>query len=159
METWTRSRLLRRTLWIALPALAIGALALPRALARGRHLHHARPSSPAELAERLEGGLDHVLDELDASDAQREKANAIAARRAPELFGLMNEGHNVRQKLKQILLADKLDQAALDQARGDLDALLGRLSDVGLDSVSELSAVLTPAQRKQLAERLARFER
>ena len=158
METWTRSRFLRRTLWIALPALAIGALALPRALAWGRH-HHARPSSPAELAERLEGGLDHVLDELDANDAQREQANAIAARRAPELFALMSEGHNVRQKLKQILLADKLDQAALEQARGDLDALLGRISDVGLDSVSELASVLTPAQRKQLSERLARFER
>ncbi len=149
---------LRRALWIAVPVLAVIALALPRALAWGRH-HHARPSSPAELTERLEGGIDHVLDELDASDAQRQQANAIAARRAPELFALMSQGHALRQKLRQILLADQVDQTALAETRGELDALLERVTEVGLGGVSEFAQVLTPDQRQKLAERLARFER
>jgi protein CpxP len=151
----TRSRL-RRALWILVPALALGALAIPRALAWTHDHHHAK--TPAELNEHLERGLDHLLDRVDATDAQREQASAIASRRAPELFALLSEGRALRQKLKQVLLADKLDKAQLDTLRGQLDTLANRATDIGLSGVYELADVLTPAQRKELAERLSRFE-
>ena len=65
MEPRTSSRL-RRALWIAVPVLAIGAIALPRALAWGRP-HHPHANSPAELAEQLDqAALARTRDELDA---------------------------------------------------------------------------------------------
>lgn len=154
MET-RRSRL-RRTLWIVVPVVAVAALALP-ALAWGHH--HAPPKTQAELAEHLEHGLDHLLDRVDATDAQREAASEIAERRAPQLFAVMTEAHAMRAKLKQVMLADKLDKAQLEQTRGQITALAKRASDIGLDSAFELAEVLTPAQRKLVADRLSRFER
>lgn len=153
----TRQSKLRRTLWIVVPVLAVGALALPRALAWGHH--HAAPQTQAELAEHLEHGLEHLLDKVDATDEQREEASAIAERRAPQLFAVMAEGRAVRAKLKQVMLADKLDKAQLEQARTQITALTKQASDIGLDSAFELAEVLTPAQRKQVADRLSRFER
>jgi len=155
METTTKSRL-RRALWIALPVLAVGLVALPRALAWGHH--HPRAQNAQELNDHLDHGLEHLLDKLDATDAQREQASAITARHAPELFAIMSEGRATRQELKAVLLAETLDKARLDAAHAKLDALAARATDVGLASVFELAEVLTPAQRKQLAERLARFD-
>ena len=155
MKTATKSSL-RRALWVIVPALLVGAFALPRALAWGHH--HPRASSPAELAEHLEDGLDHLLDRVDATDAQRELASAIAERRAPELFAVITQGRAVRQQLKQALLAEQLDPQKLATARAQLNELATRASTIGLDSVYELAQVLTPAQRKQVADKLARFD-
>jgi Spy/CpxP family protein refolding chaperone len=155
MQSVTKSRI-RRALWVIVPALLVGALALPRALAWGHPHPHA--SSPAELAEHLEDGLDHLLDRVDATDEQRAQASAIAERRAPELFAIITEGKLVRQQLKQALLAEQLDAAKLAAARTRLNELATKASAVGLDSVFELSQVLTPAQRKQVADKLSRFD-
>lgn len=155
MEIRTKTRL-RRALWVVLPVLAVGLVALPRAMAWGRH--HHRPQNAQELNDHLDHGLEHLLDKIDATDAQRERASAITAQRAPELFAIMSEGRATRQELKQVLLADTLDRARLEAAHQKLNALAARATDVGLSSVAELSEVLTPAQRKQIADRLARFD-
>ena len=155
METRNKLRL-RRALWIVVPVLAVGLVALPRAMAWGRH--HARAQNAQELNDHLDHGLDHLLDKVDATDAQREQASAITARHAPELFAIMSEGRATRQELKQVLLADTIDKGRLDAAHQKLDALAKRATDVGLASVAELSELLTPAQRKQIADRLARFD-
>lgn len=155
MESVMKSRV-RRALWVVVPALLVGALALPRALAWGHH--HPRASSPAELADHLEDGLDHLLDRVDATDEQRAQASAIAERRAPELFAVITEGRAVRKELKQALLAEQLDPNKLAAARTRLNELASKASTIGLDSVFELSSVLTPAQRKQVADKLARFD-
>jgi periplasmic protein CpxP/Spy len=150
-----RASTLRRTLWVALPLTLLVLALIPRALAWGRHSH---PSTQQELAEHMDHGLEHLLDKLDASDAQRERAGQIAERRAPALFALMNEGRGLKQKAKKVLLADQLDKAQLATLRSQLDSVYARTADTALDGFFELAEVLTPAQRKQLAERLARFE-
>jgi periplasmic protein CpxP/Spy len=156
METRTKSKL-RRALWVLVPVLAVGAFAVPRALAFGHH--HAAPKSAPELAEHMEHGIDHLLDKVDATDEQREQANAIAERRAPQLFAVLDQGRQVRAQLKQVMLADTLDKTRLEQVRAQVDALTKQAADIGLDSAFELAQVLTPAQRKQVADRLSHFER
>jgi protein CpxP len=149
----------KRAMYIALPLLlagAIGVIALPRALAWHHH-HHVQSS--AELSEHLQGGLEHLLDKVDATDAQRAQADAIALRRAPELYTVLHEGREVRQQLKQALLADAVDVAKVQSVRARLDALSKQASEIGLASLTELAQVLTPEQRQALSERLARFER
>lgn len=148
----------RIALWVLVPVLAFGALVVPRALAFGRgHHHHA--SSAAELKEHMEEGLDALLDRVDATDAQRAQANALAARRAPELFALMQEGRALRTKLKRSLLAEQVDAASVERAREELQALTAKASEIGLGSMVELAQLLSPAQRKEIADKLAKFER
>jgi Spy/CpxP family protein refolding chaperone len=149
---------LRRIAWIALPAVLVGTVglvALPRALA----WHHHHVSSSEELGEHLEDGLDFMLHKVDATDAQHAQADAIAAKRAPELFNVVTEGREVRQQLKTALLAEQVDLARVAAVHARLDLLTKQASDIGLATLTEVAQVLTPAQRKQLSERLARFER
>jgi protein CpxP len=145
---------IRRALYIVVPALLVGALALPRAFA----WHHHHVESSVELGEHLEDGLDYLLHKVDATDAQHQQANAIAHRRAPELYAVVSEGREVRKQLKQALLAEQVDAAKVQAVRARLDALTKQASDIGLTSLTEVAQLLTPAQRKQLSERLARFE-
>jgi Spy/CpxP family protein refolding chaperone len=145
----------RRALWIALPALLVGAVALPRAMAW--HHHHSVASS-VELQEHLQDGLDHILDRVDASDAQHEQADAIAVKHAPELYGLISQGRDLRKQLKLALLAEQVDPAKVAAARSQLEALTKQASDIGLTTLTEVAQVLTPAQRKEIAQHLERFE-
>src|SRR5689334_21405707 len=109
----------RRALYVIVPALLVGALALP---AMAWHHHHHVESS-VELGEHLEEGLDFVLHKVDASDAQHKQATAIAQKRAPELYAVISEGREVRKQLKQALLAEQVDPAAVQAVRTRLDAL------------------------------------
>jgi Spy/CpxP family protein refolding chaperone len=154
----------RTWIWFLLiPALlGVGIFGLARANAsgpfcRGFRGHHAAPASAQEVQEHLDDKLDYLFDEIDATPAQRKQISAQAQKLAPEIFALMNEGRELRGQLKAALLADKLDQAHIDELRGKLDLLTDRVFDTGLDGLVGVSQVLTPAQRKQVADKLARF--
>jgi len=150
----------RRWLFLVVPAvLALGLITLGRARAsgpfcRGFHGHHAASSS-AEVQEHLTDKVEHVLDAVDASDAQRKQADALAEKLAPTLFTLMGEGRVLRGELKTALLADQLDKARIDALRTRLDTLGDRLVDTSMDGVVALAEILTPAQRQKVGERLA----
>jgi Spy/CpxP family protein refolding chaperone len=146
---------IRRALYVVVPALLVGAIALPRAFAWHHH-HHVESS--VELGEHLDDGLDFLLRKVDATDAQHAQASAIVQKRAPELYAVMSEGREVRKQLKQALLAEQVDAVQVQAVRTRLDALTKQATDIGLASLTEVAQVLTPAQRKQVSERLARFE-
>lgn len=146
---------LRRALYVIVPALLVGALALPRALAWHHH-HHVESS--VELGEHLGDGLDFLLRKVDATPAQHAQADAIVQKRAPELYAVISEGREVRKQLKQALLAEQVDPARVAAVRTRLDALTKQASEIGFASMTDVAQLLTPAQRKQVAERLARFE-
>lgn len=150
----------RRWLYWAVPAaLALGLFSFGRAYASGpfcRGFHgHRGPTSSAEVAEHMEDKVEHVLDAVDATDAQRKQADALVQKVAPEMFSLMSDGRTLRSELKTALLAQKLDKAQIDALRTRLDALGDRLVDTGMDTVVALSEILTPAQRQKVADRLA----
>lgn len=150
----------RRWLYWALPAaLAFGVIGLGRAYASGPFCHgfrgHHAPSSSAEVAEHMEDKVEHVMDAVDATAAQRKQADALVQKLAPEMFKLMSDGRALRGELKTALLADKLDKARIDELRTRLDALGDRLVDTGMNGVVGLSEILTPAQRQKVAARLA----
>ena len=156
----------RRWVWLLLiPAvLGVGAFGYARANASGPFCHgfrghHAPPASADAVAEHLDGKLEYLFDEVDATEAQRAQISAQAKKLAPEIFVLMSEGRALRGQLKTALLAEKLDQARIDALRGELDALTDKVLDTGLSGLVGVSEVLTPAQRKQIADKLARFQR
>ena len=100
-----------------------------------------RASSPAELADHLEDGLDHLLDQVDATDEQREQASAIAERRAPELFAVMTRGRGqFDSSSSRRCWPSSSTTTKLEAARAQLNVLATKASAIGLDSVYELAA-------------------
>lgn len=156
-----RRRYRRFAMFAGLPLLAAGLFFVPRALAfggfhRGPFGHHG-PESADDVRDHMQDRADFVLDKLKASDAQRAQVQTILDKAAPQMFQLHADGRKVKDEIKSALLADTLDQARLDKARADLDALADRATDLGMDTMVAVSNVLTPAQRKQVAEHLSRF--
>jgi Spy/CpxP family protein refolding chaperone len=151
----------KRWWWLlAVPALiGVGVLGMTRARASGPfcHGHHAALSSPAEVEERVSDKVEHLLDAVDATDAQRKQAAVVIKGVSPELFQLMGEGRSLRGELKTALLADKLDPARITDLRTRLADLSERVVETSMDGVVKVSAILTPAQRKQVADKLARM--
>lgn len=147
---------IRRAIYFVVPALLVGALALPRALA-WHHQHHQLESS-VELSEHLGDGLDYLLHKVNATDAQHAQANAIVQKRAPQLYAVISQARDLRMQLKQALLAEQVDTAKVQAVHTQLDALTKQASDIGLASLTEVAQILTPDQRKQISDRIARFE-
>lgn len=157
-----RHRRFRRfAVFAGLPLLAAGLFFVPRAMAfggcHGRGGHHG-PKSEGDVREHLEERADFILDKLSASDAQRAQVDAILDKAAPQMFKLHEEGRKVKNEIKTALLAEKFDKPRFDAARTDLDALASRAAELGMDTMVAVAEVLTPAQRKQVAEHLARFQ-
>ncbi|HEX6246141.1 MAG TPA: periplasmic heavy metal sensor [Polyangiales bacterium] len=152
----------QRWWWLLVPVLVgAGVFGLTRASASGPfcgwHGRHAPAASAAEVEQHLSGKLEHLLDAVDASAAQRQQAAAVAKSMSPELFQLMSQGRSLRGELKTALLAEKLDTGRIGELREQLSDLSQRLVDTGMDGVVKLSAILTPAQRAKVADKLARF--
>ncbi len=145
---------IRRALWVVVPALLVGALAMP---AFAWHHHHHVESS-AELGEHLGDGLDYLLRKVDATDAQKAQASAIVQKRSPELYAVISEAREVRKQLKTALLAAQVDQAQVQAVHTRLDALTKQAGDIGLATLTEVAQILTPEQRAKVSERLDRFE-
>ena len=144
--------------WILIAALPIlgGIALLPKAMAWGHHGHH-KAKSAEELREHMDRRADWVLGRLDASDAQRTQIDAILDETAPKAFALMKEGRELRKGMRTALLAPEVDEQAVQAARADLDALADQGSELFFDTITRVSKVLTPEQRAQIDEHLARF--
>ena len=154
-----RTRFRRWFLLGGIPALAaLGLLFSQRAHAFGpwcgHHGHH-EPRSVDAVREHMSKRLDFLLDKVDATEAQRTKAEAVVDAAAPQLFDLMKQGRVVRGAIKDALLAEKLDKERIAKAQGDVDALADRASEIAISAMAQLAEVLTAAQRKEIAEELA----
>ena len=140
--------------WIAVGALTLlcGVGVASQVHAGPWHGHRARTAE--EMQSFMERRVDHLLDAVDADDAQREKVETIVAQRAPQMFALMQEGRALRQEIKNALLAERMDHAKLDASKQKLGALTERMADLGVDGLTSVAEVLTPAQRKLIADKL-----
>jgi Spy/CpxP family protein refolding chaperone len=138
--------------------LAAALFIVPRALAFGGW-HGCRDSAQSadELRGRMQNRIEFVLDRLDATDAQRSQIQAIVAKSAPEMFAIAKEGHKLRSEVKESLASTAIDKARLERAHQDLDALANRATDIGTRTLLAVAEALTPEQRKQIAEHLARM--
>jgi len=151
----------RRWLWLlVVPAvLGAGLFGFSRAYASPffGHGHHRAPSSVAEVEEHFDHKIEFLLDAVKATDAQRAQADVLSKRLAPQAFAIMEEGRTLRGELKTALLADKLDKAAISEIEGKLSVLADKLVDTGMDGLVSVADLLTPAQRRQVADKLARM--
>lgn len=152
-----------RWLWLLVVPAALGAglFTLSHAYASpffgGFRGHRGAPETAGELAERFDHKVEFLMDAVKATDAQRAQADVLVQRLSPELFALMDEGRALRGELKTVLLADQLDKAKIADIEARLSVLTNKLVGTGMNGLSSVAEILTPAQRRLVADKLSRM--
>ena len=98
--------------------------------------------------------VDHMLDGLKASDAQRSQIKQIAQAAAADLKSERDAGRALREKSLQIFTAPTVDAAAAESVRQQMLAQHDAASRRMLQAMLDISRVLTPEQRAKMGERM-----
>ncbi|NMO20872.1 periplasmic heavy metal sensor [Pyxidicoccus fallax] len=112
---------------------------------------HRWGHDPERIRQMITWKLDDKLDDLDATDAQRQSINAVKDRLFDEGKQLMEEQHSARAEAFTQLASDNPDAQKLhslvDVRIDAMRAFAHKLTD----AVLEVHRTLTPEQRKELA--------
>jgi periplasmic protein CpxP/Spy len=134
----------------------LGAAFTSRAWAHG---HGRGPMDPAKMEAHLERMLKHLYVEIDATEAQKASIGPVVKQAAKDLMPVHEQMHDTRKQAIALLTADKVDRAALEKLRADkLQAADGASRRI-TQALSDVAEVLTPEQRKHLAELAGRHHR
>lgn len=106
--------------------------------------------SPHQMGRRI----DHMLDGLNATDAQRTQIKQIATAAATDLRAQREAGKGLRERSLQIFAAPTVDAAAAESVRAQMQALHEQASRRTLQAMLDVSKVLSPEQRAKVGERL-----
>ncbi len=98
--------------------------------------------------------IDHMLDGLNASDAQRTQIKQIAVQAAADLKAQAEAGRGLRQRAMQIFTAPTVDAAAAEQLRQQTLQQHDQMSRRITQAMLAVANVLTPEQRAKIGERL-----
>jgi Spy/CpxP family protein refolding chaperone len=141
---------------ITLATLAGGAAA---ALSWGAFAHGRRGQGPhggPMSEERIEKMVKHFAVEVEATPEQQEKLTAIAKQAAKDLEPLRAQAMDARKQAMELLSQPTVDRAAIEKLRVSklqhADAISRRMTQ----ALGDAAEVLTPEQRKKLAEHIER---
>jgi Spy/CpxP family protein refolding chaperone len=115
------------------------------------------PVDPARFDEHLERMLKHLYVEIDATDVQRQQLAPIVKSAAHDLLPLRTQLHDARRHAVELLSRDSVDRAALESLRDSQLRLADQASRRLTQALADVADVLTPEQRRQLAERVGRW--
>jgi periplasmic protein CpxP/Spy len=101
-------------------------------------------------------GLERLLDSVNASAEQRTQVKAIAERAATDLKAQRDAGQNMRQQMMGLFTQPTVDANAVEALRAQQMQRHDQASRRMTQAMVEISRVLTPEQRKQLAERMTK---
>jgi periplasmic protein CpxP/Spy len=104
--------------------------------------------------EHVGRAVDHLLDGLGTTDAQRSQVKQIATAAAADLKAQRDAGKALRDKGLQIFAAPSVDAAAAESLRQQMLAQHDQASKRVLQAMLDVSKVLTPEQRATLGERM-----
>ncbi len=133
---------------------AISAQAQGMGMAPGGHEGHAGMMQFGGSPEHMARGIDHMLDGLNATDAQRTQIKQIVQAAAADLKAQRDAGRALHQKGMQIFAAPNVDASAAEQLRQQLSAQHDQASKRMLAAMLDVSKVLTPEQRAKVGERM-----
>ena len=98
--------------------------------------------------------VDHMLDGLNASDAQRSQIKQIVQAAATDLRAQHDAAQGLREKTMQVFAAPNVDAAAAESLRQQMLQQHDQASRRMLQAMLDVSKVLTPEQRAKLGERM-----
>jgi periplasmic protein CpxP/Spy len=109
---------------------------------------------PAKADERIERMVKHFAVEVDATPEQRSKLTEIAKAAARELRPLREKARDARRRGMALLAAPTIDRAGLERLRAEQIQAADAVSKRMTQAFADAAEVLTPDQRKKLAERM-----
>jgi protein CpxP len=112
---------------------------------------------PARMDEHVARMVKHLAVEVDATPEQRERLTTIAQTAARDLAPLLGKVKNARQQAIDLMSAEKVDRAAIENLRAEHLAYMDATSKRLTQALADAADVLTVEQRKKLAERAQRF--
>jgi protein CpxP len=104
--------------------------------------------------ERMGRRIDHMLDGLNASDAQRAQIKQIAAAAAADLKAQAQAGRALRQRGMQIFTAPTIDAAGAEQLRQQMLQQHDQMSKRVTQAMLDVARILTPEQRAKIGDRM-----
>jgi protein CpxP len=124
-----------------------------RAFGQGRH--HG-PMDPAAMDQHIERMIKHLAVEVDATPEQQQKLGVIAKQAAKDLAPLREQHREARKQAIELFTAPRVDRAALEKLRAGHLAQAESASRRLTQALADAADVLTPEQRKQLAQHIER---
>lgn len=115
--------------------------------------HHGAAMMFGGSPERVGRMIDHMLDGVSASDAQRSQIKQIAQSAAADLKGAREATRGLRERAMQVFASPTVDANAAEAVRAQLHAQHDQSSRRMLQAMLDISRVLTPEQRAKLGER------
>lgn len=138
---------------VALTARAVDASAADASAAPPAHAPHGHPGHGGPfMAMGLPRGpmLDHLLDRVDATPAQRDQVHRIADAQAAVMRAEMPAMRADHEQMAQILSAPAIDASAAEAVRQRMAQRHDLASRQALQALIQVAQVLTPEQRVQL---------
>jgi periplasmic protein CpxP/Spy len=158
-----RRRFFRRAAIATVIAAVAGGIGL-KALAYGHGMGgwHRRSLmgaslDPAKLDEHLDRMLKHLYVEVDATEPQKRQLAPIVKAAARDLLPVRNQMREARRQAVTLLSQPTIDRSALEALRASQLQLAEQASRRLTQALADAAEVLTPDQRKQLAEHAARW--
>ena len=121
--------------------------------------HHHGTGNIETAIERGQFTTDWILSRIQASADQRARAKSVVENAIRDLYPTKEQHRQNRETLMQALLQPSVDRAALERARQSELQLAETVSTRLVDALAEISEILTPDQRAEVAEQISRFHR
>jgi protein CpxP len=108
--------------------------------------------APSE--ERIERMLKHLYVEMNATPEQQQRIAPIVKQAVSELAPLRKQLQGTREQVRSLMSAEQIDRAAIEQLRASRLQAADTISRRMTQAMADIAEVLTPEQRKAMAERM-----
>ena len=113
-----------------------------------------KPVDTEQMSKFADKRLQHMLGEVKASDAQKTKASEIAKAAVAKGAPLAEKMRDNHQQLGKLMFAATLDKNAIETLRAEQMRLADEVSKLAMQTMQDISELLTPEQRAKLAEKM-----
>lgn len=117
---------------------------------------HGGHFNPERMARHIDRRVDRMLNKVDASQEQRDKVAGIFKSALGDVTALGVKPWETRSKVMALMRADTIDPAAFEALRAEQIGSADTASKRVVQAMVEAAAVLTPEQRRALADRWER---
>lgn len=136
----------------AIVALAGGAFAF----AHGGRAMHGGGMSFDRITDHFRVHVEHVLEDVNATPEQQARVKSIVDAAAKDLETLRGQHGSAHRELHDTLTAPAIDRVRLETLRASHLEALDAASKRCLTALADAADVLTPEQRMQLGEKMAK---
>lgn len=113
-----------------------------------------KPIDKEHIGRFADKRLQHMLDEVKASDAQKKQASSIVKATLEQGTPLAEKLHDNHLQMRKLISAAALDKDAIEALRAEQIKLADEASKQMTQTMLAVANVLTPEQRAKLARRM-----